>query len=206
MKGQTQALFPTFIYRGQLSRAVAQRLNREFTIEIRALSEIDDVGRQWSQKNYPGGYSSYSSHTQLHHTSPHFAELRDHLASHVKKFARALKWDLLGRKLQMTTCWANSMGQGTHHTLHTHPLCVLSGVYYVNLPKGSSPLKLEDPKLPFLMASPPRLSSAPQTMQNYFIVDPKPGEFVLFESWMRHEVPPHRGTQPRLSISFNYEF
>jgi uncharacterized protein (TIGR02466 family) len=56
-----------------------------------------------------------------------------------------------------------------------------------------------------LMAAPPRKSSAPETERNYLNIEPEPGHFVLFESWMRHEVPPHRGTQRRLSISFNYE-
>jgi uncharacterized protein (TIGR02466 family) len=32
----------------------------------------------------------------------------------------------------------------------------------------------------------------------------KAGEVVLFESWLRHEVPPARYAGERISISFNY--
>jgi uncharacterized protein (TIGR02466 family) len=204
MPSRAEAVFPTFIYRGSISGAAS--LNRELAREIQTLGQIDDHGRSWSATRYQGGYSSYSSLTRLHQTSPYFAELEKRLRPHVKKFVNKLNWDLMGRKLQMTTCWANSMGKGTHHTMHTHPMCVLSGVYYVSVPPKSSPLKIEDPRLGLLMAAPPRKSSAPKNEQNYILIQPKAGEFVLFESWMRHEVPPHRGSKPRLSISFNYEF
>lgn len=205
MASRVEMVFPSYIYRGQLSRPQATRLNRDLITEISALEELDVEGRRWSRNNYHNGYSSYSSMDQLHLTSPNFGELEKLLRPHVRKFIKALKWDLSRGTPSMTTCWANSMGQGTHHTLHTHPLCVISGVYYVNMPKGSSPFKIEDPRMGFLMAAPPRLGSAPANEQNYLTILSKPGEFILFESWMRHEVPPHRGNQARISISFNYE-
>jgi uncharacterized protein (TIGR02466 family) len=142
----------------------------------------------------------------LHKTSPNFGDLEKALRPHVAKFVKALNWDLQGRSIQMTTCWANSMGEGTHHTMHIHPHSVISGVYYVNAPKNSSPLKIEDPRMGYLMASPARTAKAPRTQQNFITIPPKAGGFVLFESWMRHEVPPHRGEQARLSVSFNYEW
>ncbi len=198
-------VFPTFIYTAALGPA-ARKLNQQLNKEIKVLSEIDRHGQHWSKENYVGGYSSYGSMTQLHRTSPHFAELEERLRRHVKNFTAKLNWDLLGRKLAMTTCWANSMGHSTHHTLHSHPLSVLSGVYYVDVPPKSSPLKIEDPRLPYLMNSPPRKTSAPANEQNYLLLRPKAGDLVLFESWVRHEVPPHRGRKNRLSVSFNYEF
>lgn len=200
----TETLFPSYIHRARLPGAA--KLNRELSREILALEEIDKAGRDWSRKNYIGGYSSYASLTRLHRTSPNFADLEKLIRPHLKKYLKALKWDLLGRKLEMTTCWANAMGTGTHHTLHNHPLCVISGVYYVDAPSGSSPLKIEDPRMAMLMASPPRIASAPATEQNYYLIKAQAGDVVLFESWMRHEVPPHRGHKRRLSISFNYEF
>ncbi|HMN69689.1 MAG TPA: TIGR02466 family protein, partial [Bdellovibrionales bacterium] len=157
MASKIEMVFPSYIARGSVSGFA--RLNRELAREIETLEEIDDHGRDWSRENYQGGYSSYSSLTRLHQTSPNFAELETKLRPHVARFVKALKWDLRGRKLTMTTCWANSMGRGTHHTMHTHPLCVLSGVYYVTAPAGSSPLKLEDPRLGLLMAAPPRKAS-----------------------------------------------
>jgi uncharacterized protein (TIGR02466 family) len=203
MASRVEMVFPSYIYRGRLNGAAA--LNKAFAREIDQLEKMDHYGREWSRVHYPGGYSSYSSMTNLHVTSPNFGELKDKLGPHVKRFVNALKWEMRGRKLRMTTCWANSMAYGTHHTLHLHPMSVISGVYYVNLPPGSSAFKLEDPRMGLFMAAPPRKASAPASHKNYLEIKPKPGEFILFESWMRHEVPPHRGKLPRLSISFNYE-
>lgn len=206
MSSHIEMVFPSYIYRGQLSPARSKSINRDFMKEIPALEELDLEGRRWSRDNYYNGYSSYSSMDQLHLTSPNFAELETLLRPHVRRFAKMLKWDLRDSPLKMTTCWANAMGEGTHHTLHTHPLSVISGVYYVNMPKGASPFKIEDPRMGLLMASPPRSPSAPAREQNYMLIHSKPGDFILFESWMRHEVPPHRGSAPRVSISFNYEW
>lgn len=197
-------LFPTLIYRGSLKNSAT--FNKDLKKEINALSEIDLAGRKWSKRKYIGGYSSYSSLANLHLTSPNFGDLRNRLRPHVTKFVRALQWDLMDRKVEMTTCWANKMGFATHHTLHIHPLSVISGVYFVDAPPGSSELKIEDPRIDRLMASPPRLAKASPDVQNYISIKPIPGSFVLFESWLRHEVPPHHGQRPRVSISFNYEW
>jgi len=204
--GRVEQVFPSFIYQGELTPSVSRKLNRELTREMSTLERIDNHGRDWSRDHYVGGYSSYSSMANLHQMSPHFAELAALLEPHAKRFARALKWESrFLKQLSMTTCWANSMGKGTHHTLHIHPHSVISGVYYVNAPTRSSALKIEDPRMGYFMASPPRRSSAPWREQPYIHLAPKPGKFVLFESWMRHEVPPHGGNERRLSVSFNYE-
>ena len=200
-----EMVFPSFIYRGRLSLSTSRSLNRDLKNEITALEELDTHGREWSEQFYEEGYSSYSSLAALHEASPNFAELELKLRPHLAKFVRALNWELGRQRPRMTTCWANSMGLGTHHTLHLHPQSVISGVYYVSTPRGSSPLKLEDPRMGHFMAAPARKSSAPANQQAYLRLAPRAGDFVLFESWMRHEVPPHRGRERRLSVSFNYE-
>ena len=196
-------VFPSYLALGTLPGSA---FSRELKREILALEEIDDYGRAWSEEHYYGGYSSYSSMDRLQETSPNFAELEKKLAPHVRAFVRKLRWDLRGRPLRMTTAWANRMSQGCHHTMHNHPGSVLSGVYYVDTPKNSSPLKIEDPRQSLMMAAPPRAASAPPAEQNYLLIPAKAGQFVLFESWMRHEVTPHRGAKDRFSISFNYEW
>lgn len=181
--------FPSLVHQGQLSRAVT--LNRELKREIQILSKIDAAGRRWSAKNYKGSYSSYSSISNLHETSPNFAELAKRLEPHVRRLVSKLEWDLMGRRISMTTCWANQMRKGTHHTLHLHPHSVISGVYFVECPSGSSPFKIEDPRMGLLMASPPRKSNCRTKNRNYVEFHPKSGQFLLFESWLKHEVPPH---------------
>src|SRR2546430_300562 len=98
-------LFPSIVATGRLPQF--QKLNRELNREIEILSGLDEAGARWSKKNYIGGYSSYSSLTQLHHTSPNFSELEKRLRPYVRQMIKKLQWDLMGRKVEMTTCWAN---------------------------------------------------------------------------------------------------
>jgi uncharacterized protein (TIGR02466 family) len=56
------------------------------------------------------------------------------------------------------------------------------------------------------MAAPPRRADAPAALRPWVTVAAQPGKVVLFESWLRHEVPVNRMTGRRVSISFNYNW
>jgi uncharacterized protein (TIGR02466 family) len=75
---------------------------------------------------------------------------------------------------------------------------VISGTYYLAVPKGTSPLRVEDPRAALFMAAPPR--------KIQHDLNPKAGEIILFESWLKHEVPPHHSNEDRISVSFNYDW
>jgi uncharacterized protein (TIGR02466 family) len=193
------SLFATQVYVAPLGGATG-RLNRDLLTEVRRIRERDAAGRRWSERNYPGGYTSYGSLDQLHRMSSTFIAWRERLDRHVRQFARALQWDLGGRALEMTDCWANVMGAGAAHGGHLHPQAVVSGTYYVQVPRGAPGLKFEDPRLPSFMAAPMRRTGLHVT------VPARAGNVVLFESWLRHEVPACRGARERVSVSFNYHW
>jgi uncharacterized protein (TIGR02466 family) len=106
----------------------------------------------------------------------------------------------------MTDCWVNIMGRGATHTLHLHPLATISGTYYVAVPAGASGLKFEDPRLERFMAAPPRLPRARRENRPWVVLPAHAGTLVLFESWLRHEVPPQARSAERVSVSFNYNW
>lgn len=192
-----RSLFPTLIYRQPLGGAGGPRFNRDLLDECQALAASDAAGQRWSARHYLGGYTSYGSLDRLHLVSPRFEALRRRLDKHVKAFARALPYDLAGCKLAITDCWANVMPAGVVHSLHLHPTSFISGTYYVAVPKGAGALKVEDPRLSRLMAAPPAVGA-------HVSVTAKAGDVLLFESWLRHEVPPAHYSGERISISFNY--
>ena len=194
----TRALFPTLVYVAALQRRGAADLNTRLLHEINQLRRDDAAGRKWSALHYPGGFTSYASAHRLHRVSPTFAELERKLAPHVRRFCGSLGLDLKGHKLAMTDCWANVMNRGDVHGLHLHPLSTLSGTYYVQVPPGASGLKLEDPRLDRMMASPPRSA--------WISVRARAGQLVLFESWLRHEVPVNPSRLARVSVSFNFSW
>ncbi len=199
-----QSLFPTQVYVARLQGAGWQSLNRRLLDEALQLSEDDGGGREWSRTHYPGGYTSYGSLCRMHTLSPTFATLGRKLERHVAKYAAALDLDLEGRALSLTDCWVNIMPRGVTHSLHLHPLSTISGTYYVRTPKGAPGLKFEDPRLDRYMAAPPRKVRHRAANRPWVTVPAAAGNVVLFESWLRHEVPPNPVASERVSISFNF--
>ena len=201
-----RAWFPTFIYSESLMQTGLDRLNSDLAAECRSLRDFDRAGREWSRRNYPGGYTSYASLNELHQFSSTFARLERRIGRHVRLFARALDMDLRGRAVRMTDCWVNIMPPSSAHSLHLHPLAFVSGTYYVAAPPGCPGLKFEDPRLDRFMAAPPRLPKARRANLIHVTYPARAGNLVLFESWLRHEVPLNRVDAERISISFNYNW
>ena len=202
----TRILFPTLVYEGRVRQRGWRALNARLLRECRQLRADDAAGRRWSVRNYPGGYTSYSSAHRMQLLSPSFAALARELDRHVASFARRLQLDLGARPLAMTDCWVNIMGRGAVHGLHLHPLSTISGTYYVAAPAGAPGLKFEDPRLERFMAAPPRLPGARRGNRPWVTFAARSGALLLFESWLRHEVAPNPRAAERISISFNYSW
>nr|WP_206377032.1 TIGR02466 family protein [Sphingomonas sp. G-3-2-10] len=170
------------------------------------LAEDDMAGRRWCREHGYRGYTSYASLNDLPIRDPAFADLKRLLDKHVAKFALASAFELAGKKLKLDSLWVNVLDGKGGHSGHIHPHSVVSGTIYVALPKGARGLKLEDPRLAMMMAAPPRREDAPETLQAFVEVTPEVGTVLLWESWLRHEVPPGSGSEKRISVSFNYRW
>lgn len=199
-------LFVSQVYQSPLVSSGDTRLRRELKHEAYQIADFDEEGQRWSALNYPGGFTSYGSMDRLHQFSSTFGELKKKIDRHVAHFVRSLEMDIDPTDLQMETCWINIMPEAVVHTMHIHPLSVISGTYYVDTPKGSGALKFEDPRMECFMASPPRKKNARLENQRFHQIQPRAGDLILFESWMRHEVTPNQSTKDRISISFNYDW
>ncbi len=201
-----RAWFPTYIYAEPLQRRGGARFNNDLAAECRHVRAFDADGRKWSKRHYPGGYTSYASLNQLHRFSSTFGSLEKRITAHVRAFARKLEFDLRGRTIAMTDCWLNIMPPGASHSMHLHPLAFISGTYYVETPPGCPGLKFEDPRLDRFMAAPPRRTGARSEHQAHISYPAEAGSLILFESWLRHDVPTNSVEAERISISFNYHW
>ena len=181
-----------------------QELNTELEQACLSIAEDDEAGREWCEQNGYDGYTSYASLDDLHTRAPAFARLKTLLEAHAGAYAEELYWNLRGASLVMDSFWINVLNPLAAHSGHIHPNSVLSGTYYVAIPEGAGALKLEDPRLPFMMNAPPLRKDAPQSMQRFLYQKPEPGTFMLWESWLRHEVTPNLGEDLRISLSFNF--
>jgi uncharacterized protein (TIGR02466 family) len=195
MQNSIEALFPTLIYRAEIPGAA--RLNVELEDASLSLGQHDTKGRKWCEKHGYAGYTSYASIDDLSKRSKPFARLEKIIHAHAASFAKALHWNLRGGKPVCDSLWVNVLPHGGSHTSHFHTNAVLSGTYYVTAPVGSSPIVFEDPRHAMMMAAPPRKTSIYESRV------PKAGTLMLWESWLRHEVPMNRAREDRISVSFN---
>lgn len=204
--GKIATYFATRIYRDELGTATGRRLLAELEHSARAIADGDGAGQAWCETNGYPGYTSYASLNDLTERDPVFADLEAVLDGHVAAFAKELELDLGGRKLALDSIWINVLVPGGYHTSHIHPHSVISGTLYVNVPKGAGAIKFEDPRLAFMMAAPPRKAKAAIDNRTFVSIEPKPGTVLLWESYLRHEVPVNNAKSERISISFNYRW
>jgi uncharacterized protein (TIGR02466 family) len=198
-----EKFFPTYIFQSQLPPQ-NKKLLKELGREAHIFRDLDEHGNEWSKENYYHGYTSYSSPMDLVYQSSSFSELKKWIDREVKSYAKALDFDFGQGSLVMSSSWINIMGMNAQHSFHLHPHSAISGVFFIQCPKGSAPFRVEDPRLAQFMGSAPRKPTARQDHQRFIDLVPKSGEMLLFESWLKHEVRPHRIDEERVSFSFNY--
>lgn len=198
--------FVTPIYRARLSEQSPEVDHGELEASCWSIAEDDEAGQAWCDENGYPGYTSYASLTDLPRRFPIFKDLVKALDRHVKAFAGELAFDLGDGKLKLEDIWINILPQGGVHTSHIHPHSVISGTTYVAVPEGASAIKFEDPRLAMMMAAPPRQKDARPDLRSFHYVAPQAGEVLLWESWLRHEVPVNMAEDERISVSFNYSW
>ena len=177
---------------------------QELLASCYSIAGDDEAGQAWCEENGYPGYTSYASLTDLPWRFPIFAELVRSLDAHVAAFAEDLGFDLGDKGLVLEDLWINILPEGGSHASHIHPHSVISGTTYVAMPEDTSALKLEDPRLAMMMAAPPRRKDVGEALKSFVYLKPAVGEVLLWESWLRHEVPVNLSEEDRISVSFNY--
>ncbi len=195
-----RTLFITSLYEADIRNP---QLLADLAHSIRSLAADDTAGKRWSREHHYPGYTSYASLNDLPTRDPAFGELAKQLSRHAAAFARDYAFDLPPQP-RLDSLWVNLLKAGGRHSGHIHPHSILSGTFYVEAPRGSGAIGFEDPRLPLMMAAPMRRADAPQNLQTFVEIEPRPGLLLMWESWLRHEVRAGRTRGERLSVSFNF--
>ena len=199
-------LFATRLYEASLAATPNyEAFNADLEATCKMLAAQDRAGRAWCKAHGYGGYTSYASLDDLPARATVFADLKRRLDRHAAAFAEALAFDLGPRgRLRLDSLWVSILRPGAAHSGHIHPHSVLSGAVYVTVPPGAGALRLEDPRLPLMMAAPPRRADAAEESRTFVTLTPERGSVFIWESWLRHEVLPGAAKASRISLSFNY--
>lgn len=199
-----ESIFVTRLYKAKLSELGEAPDPVELEESCLSIAEDDVAGQQWCEDNGYPGYTSYSSLDDLPWRFPVFKELVELLDKHVAAFVEDLEFDLGARNIVLDSIWINILPEGGIHTSHLHPHSVISGTTYVSVPKGASSIKYEDPRHSMMMGTPIRKADAREELKTFVYVAPEVGDILLWESWLRHEVPMNMAEEERISVSFNY--
>jgi uncharacterized protein (TIGR02466 family) len=100
----------------------------------------------------------------------------------------------------------NKIKLGGEHALHAHPQSILSGVFYLKIPKKSPPIIFNDPRDHYKYIQYPTKFGNPRDMYKLlseYVINPTEGMILLWPSWLEHQVPPSSCLEERIAIAFN---
>lgn len=107
-------------------------------------------------------------------------------------------------------CWFHVTRRGGRFASHNHPMASWSGVYCVDAGRSdpdspdSGVLYFENPhKLTNIFRDPANAHLQPGFSSDGLSLQLKPGQLVLFPSWLFHEVMPFHGEGERITVAFN---
>ena len=128
-------------------------------------------------------------------------EVKKHIEDHSLKYLDELG---LSKSNKIDACWANINGYKDTNMWHTHPKCVLSGVFYVDANKKSGNLKFFHPYINDISREWEEHIKNFNLMNNVETeIEPRSGLLILFPSFLPHSVNPNLNKEERISISFN---
>ncbi len=139
--------------------------------------------------------------------TPALAELRDIILREIETYLAGLGAEGAGHpftagapRAWRLRAWATLLRDGGYQDPHYHPTGWLSGVIYVKVPAvvaagrdsaGYIEFGRPDPRYKF--------SFAPETV----LIEPRPGQMILFPSYFWHRTVPFQGDEERISVAFD---
>ena len=169
-------LFPTLVWKMQLSRDTYEPINEKIKTKLVELARAT-----------PGLAPGVKLQTdQTLHRLPEFQELKDIIDVAATGVLDFLK--IVYESFELTGCWANISPPGDGHKPHTHPNNYLSGVYYVQTQEGADTISFDDPR-PQTNIIAPVTSEFTDENAGQIHITTRDGLLILFPSWLQHQVP-----------------
>lgn len=142
--------------------------------------------------------------------SPEFRRLKQHVEAAFRGYLVHMGGNAAQPLKGRVYAWANVHGEGQGHKPHVHGDSVLSAVYYAKLPPGAGRIVFYDPRgvssfdhARDLFGGDDAKPAALPPFTRPFVFNPKPGDLVVFPSWLVHGVEATQSTEERVSFSFN---
>lgn len=128
---------------------------------------------------------------------PGFAALRTAVRA---ACANALREMGQGERAFHLQSWINLHDRGGFNFLHMHEGTLLSGSFYLQVPRGSGQFVFRDPRPGVILGA---FKGPVPNGHTDIHLTPSAGLLVLFPCWIEHYVEPHASDEPRITIAFN---
>ena len=180
MKDNQHTIFQTPIWGFMLNDQQYQSMDyRDYILEM--------AEKEPSAKK--SNFGGWQSRDNIHETEGIFKEF----TSSLNKIANSVLSEYKCKEVEIEDMWANINGKHCYNGAHTHS-GILSGVFYLQVPKMSGRLILVNPAV--------RSDGHVLRASNYPI-QPENLACIMFPSWLEHYVEPNLSDELRISISFN---
>ena len=186
-------LFPTPVF--------TTTLPQEFASVVPWFYKQEMLSEEVDSPNY--GERSKNSYIL---NEPECSKLGNHILDIVPQFGKTLGLDYDSYKFSQS--WLSYKHPGQHHTMHTHPNSLISGVFYFGEPVEKTPaIKFHKPIMGMNVSyiSPKTLADKRESKYAWseFSVEFSPGLLLLFPSHLNHSVPLNKTDTTRCSLAFN---
>jgi uncharacterized protein (TIGR02466 family) len=133
------------------------------------------------------------------------AALRIHILEAVRETTQLLspQFDFAANRA-LCQGWINVNPPGAFNAPHDHSGFALSGVYYAIVPSEgrSGAIEFLDPRA----NANAKLIEGADCFNRKFIVNPKPGNLLVFPSYLTHWVQPNAESTDRITVAFNIRY
>jgi len=114
--------------------------------------------------------------------------------------------ELMGSSEEMHPfeCWFNTYYNKDYQEFHIHQNSIYSAVFFVEAPKNSSPLILQNPNYLYKMFVLNNFKDSKYSF-NTWSIPSEENKLVIFPSHLLHMVPCHQSNKKRVSIAINFK-
>jgi uncharacterized protein (TIGR02466 family) len=137
---------------------------------------------------------------------PEAIDLKSYILGLTSQYGKLLGYDYESYRFGQS--WVSYKHPGQHHTMHSHPNSLISGVFYFGEPTDKTPaIKFHKFAGGFNVSylSPKFVKDKRELKysQTEFSIEFTPGLLLLFPSYLHHSVPLNKTDKTRCSLAFN---
>ena len=186
-------LFPTPVF--------ASQIPLEFSKVVPWLFKQEMLSEEVDSPNY--GERSKNSYIL---DEPESKDLKNYILGLVNQYGKMLGYEYDSYRFGQS--WVSYKHPGQHHTMHSHPNSLISGVFYFGEPTDKIPAikfhKLEGGfNVSYLSPKLVKDKRELKYAQKEFSIEFTPGLLLLFPSYLHHSVPLNKTDKTRCSLAFN---